>query len=166
VLWVTPWHAWANVHTCMCMSHTHILQPLLPSFSYPVTSSQNMAQTTIINSYMYFMSAASNLHTKGNETTLVLIKTFTQYGCVVVDPKAGLLHSKFQTHADICRWCNPQCKLEMSSCAINDSNWTMHQGKITFRTSVIKRQKKSIYSTPNGGGVKEQMQSETLHEQP
>jgi len=95
------------------MSHTHILQPLLLLFSYPVTSSQNMAQTTIINSYMYFMSAHSNLQTQGNETTLVLIKTFTQYGCEVVDPMAGLLPSKFQTHADICRWCSPRCKHEM-----------------------------------------------------
>ena len=40
----------------------------------------------------------------------------------------------------------------------------MHQGKITFRTLVIKRQKKSIYSNPNEGGMKEQMQSETLQE--
>ena len=54
-----------------------------------------MAQTTIINSYMYFMSAPSNLQTQGNETTLILIKTYTQYGCVNVDPMAGLLPSKF-----------------------------------------------------------------------
>jgi hypothetical protein len=131
------------------MSHKHILQPLLALFSYPVTSYQNMAQTTIINSYMYFMSAPSNLQTQSNETTL--IKTFTQYRCVVVDPMAGLLSSKFQIHADMCRWCSPQCKLEMSSCAINDSNWTMHQGKITFRTLVIKRQKKIHIFHPKWG---------------
>lgn len=89
-----------HIHVHVPRTHTpplsaHILQPQLPLFSYPDTSSQNMAQTTLINSYMYFMIAPSYLQTQGNESTPDLIKTFTQYGYVVVDPMAGLLHSKF-----------------------------------------------------------------------
>jgi len=54
-----------------------------------------MAQTTIFNSYTYFMSAPSNVQTQGNATTPILIETFTQYGYVNIDPMAGLLPSKF-----------------------------------------------------------------------
>lgn len=83
-------HVQMYTHSCMCPMYTyfpppsaHILQPLLPLFSYPGTSSQNMAQTTLINSYMYFMTTPSNLQTQGNESTLAIIKTHTQYGYVV-----------------------------------------------------------------------------------